>query len=506
MTCRVFDRKPFTNRRGTALRATRHPPKRFVGAVQIEGIAFAHHGPIGSGLGSWSNNQSECEPQTVRHHATNPPKPLGYSSNPSYYARAHHGSPVSYLHTIAIVGVACSGGNPTGTALAGDRAADQSSDAEMDSKQPSFLFTEAPPVPEPVSFVRARDNVRMQAGNQAFDARQRDLFAVLGQDGSKQTVLHLRDGWTATANVTLFDRDFDWEPGEGVAKGFKSSDCGTHESLTILGFNEKREAWAWFNERPCFGQVVESKATPTPTAAPPRATELVQPGSTETINCPKSILTHSKTGETRQAVGGVVFVGPNRSGDGAATIRIRQGEFTGEIEPTCDPDRDVWAAEFSRTADLPVVNDEPVLLHFWATWCAPCVKELPDYDAFAAEVGPNRTYAISEDFEYDRAAQFLARKRLSFPGGFDTNQDILERMGGSEALPYTVVLLPDGDNMEVFTGVIDWNHDARIRALMMGTDESDQHERTTVGERAIEPPESPADANPEPLPEKRPNP
>src|SRR4051812_23752718 len=36
--------------------------------------------------------------------------------------------------------------------------------------------------------------------------------------------------------------------------------------------------------------------------------------------------------------------------------------------------------------DLKDLSGKPVILHFWATWCAPCVQELPDLDTYAKKI------------------------------------------------------------------------------------------------------------------------
>ncbi len=57
--------------------------------------------------------------------------------------------------------------------------------------------------------------------------------------------------------------------------------------------------------------------------------------------------------------------------------------------PFKDPDgEDTSLGDFSG---------KPMLVNLWATWCAPCVKELPTLDALAAKRGPIEVLAISQD-------------------------------------------------------------------------------------------------------------
>ena len=53
-----------------------------------------------------------------------------------------------------------------------------------------------------------------------------------------------------------------------------------------------------------------------------------------------------------------------------------------------------------RTLDLAALRGTPVLLNLWATWCAPCVKEMPLLDALAGEYdGRLRVLTVSQDMQ-----------------------------------------------------------------------------------------------------------
>ena len=59
------------------------------------------------------------------------------------------------------------------------------------------------------------------------------------------------------------------------------------------------------------------------------------------------------------------------------------------------------------------MKGKPLLVNLWATWCIPCVKELPALDALAAQNGAIQVVAVSEDMEGERVvAPFLAKRGL----------------------------------------------------------------------------------------------
>ena len=60
------------------------------------------------------------------------------------------------------------------------------------------------------------------------------------------------------------------------------------------------------------------------------------------------------------------------------------------------PDLTFQDAE-GRTLHLPAQIGHPLLVNLWATWCAPCVAELPTLDALAARKGGVQVIALSQD-------------------------------------------------------------------------------------------------------------
>jgi thiol-disulfide isomerase/thioredoxin len=51
-----------------------------------------------------------------------------------------------------------------------------------------------------------------------------------------------------------------------------------------------------------------------------------------------------------------------------------------------------------QSKELESENDQIILVNFWATWCAPCVKELPFFEAFNAQTNDVRVILVSLDF------------------------------------------------------------------------------------------------------------
>jgi len=106
-----------------------------------------------------------------------------------------------------------------------------------------------------------------------------------------------------------------------------------------------------------------------------------------------------------------------------------------------------WAMKFEQPAGgelaLASLKGQPLLLNFWATWCAPCVKELPLLDAFSKQhQGAGwRVLGLAVDSPTP-VRSFLGRMPLSFPVGLAGMEGVeLARSLGnpSGSLPFTVV-------------------------------------------------------------------
>jgi thiol-disulfide isomerase/thioredoxin len=99
-----------------------------------------------------------------------------------------------------------------------------------------------------------------------------------------------------------------------------------------------------------------------------------------------------------------------------------------------------------------------VLVNFWATWCVPCVKEIPSFSKIHAETGGDVAFVGLGIDSPDNIARFNERIRPSYPllaagaGGTD-----LVRAFGDEsgALPFTVLIGPDGRVVASHLGQVD---------------------------------------------------
>ena len=110
---------------------------------------------------------------------------------------------------------------------------------------------------------------------------------------------------------------------------------------------------------------------------------------------------------------------------------------------------------------LATLKGRIVILNFWATYCIPCRKEMPDLAAIQNEFGALGVQVIgvnTDDPESRKqVVQFVKETKVNFPIWLGGSTDHMRQFGLGEALPGTVLIGRDGRVKKVISGVVDQN-------------------------------------------------
>lgn len=119
---------------------------------------------------------------------------------------------------------------------------------------------------------------------------------------------------------------------------------------------------------------------------------------------------------------------------------------------------------------LSAFRGRPLLVNLWATWCAPCVAEMPTLDRLAGErAGAFKLLSVSQNMEGRRAVDpFFAKGGFKALEPYLDKENVLMRALKADTLPLTVFYDARGREQWRVTGSMDWAG-ARARKLLDDT-------------------------------------
>lgn len=106
-----------------------------------------------------------------------------------------------------------------------------------------------------------------------------------------------------------------------------------------------------------------------------------------------------------------------------------------------------------------------VLINFWATWCGPCVREMPDIEALYEEYGAEDQVvilAVNSGESEKTVDSFIKQNNIPFPVAYDTDDDISYAYGIT-SIPRTVIFNKDGTVSADLTGSLSSGNYQRLK-------------------------------------------
>jgi thiol-disulfide isomerase/thioredoxin len=117
---------------------------------------------------------------------------------------------------------------------------------------------------------------------------------------------------------------------------------------------------------------------------------------------------------------------------------------------------DFTVSDSQRTVTLSQLRGKPVILNFWATWCPPCVEEVPSLVELQKKLGDKVTIlAVSEDADQNAVNQFVRDHNVDLLTVRDPKQTA-NALYGTFKFPETYVIDRDGKIVRKFIGATDW--------------------------------------------------
>lgn len=123
--------------------------------------------------------------------------------------------------------------------------------------------------------------------------------------------------------------------------------------------------------------------------------------------------------------------------------------------------------ETGRPVSLGAFRGKVVFLNVWATWCQPCIAEMPALAALYKQVGSNPRLAFLSVAKDDSPTlhRFLAKEKLPFPVHRLPEGSEIE--GTGTAVPVTLIAGRDGRILTRIVGAADWSDPSFVAELRM---------------------------------------
>ena len=134
----------------------------------------------------------------------------------------------------------------------------------------------------------------------------------------------------------------------------------------------------------------------------------------------------------------------------------------------CQPEKDTFFSKIKladlngETLDKEQFKNKIVILNLWATWCSPCVKEMPDLVKMQNELPDDFALLLASDESLEKIHQFKERRPLDLT--FTQIQTSVESLG-VYSLPTTFIIGKDGQLLETLVGAREWDSPKQIEQL-----------------------------------------
>lgn len=151
----------------------------------------------------------------------------------------------------------------------------------------------------------------------------------------------------------------------------------------------------------------------------------------------------------------------------APAFRGRIGEFIPAAEPRPAPTQ-AFQDGGGREVTLADFRGKLLVVNLWATWCAPCIKEMPSLDRLRQKLAGTDAMVLALSSDRGGARQvepFLKKHDVEGLGIWVDPTGTLPRAFGARGLPTTILIGRDGNEIGRMEGEAEWDSEAALELV-----------------------------------------
>jgi len=121
--------------------------------------------------------------------------------------------------------------------------------------------------------------------------------------------------------------------------------------------------------------------------------------------------------------------------------------------------------EAGERVDLRTLDDKALFINIWATWCPPCIAEMPSIDKLYERTSGEIAFVVASGEPIDKITAFKKKNGYSFPV-FQIAGPLPEIMTKTNSIPATYIFSKDRKLLVNHTGGKNWARESFIKELL----------------------------------------
>lgn len=155
---------------------------------------------------------------------------------------------------------------------------------------------------------------------------------------------------------------------------------------------------------------------------------------------------------------------PGTGDNATSAIGTSQGtDLAAFADPSGDPTATMFQTLDGQALELSAFAGKKVFLNYWATWCAPCIREIPSIARAAEELEPEGyVFLLASDESLDKISEFLSDRE--FEGNFIKLNGFFGGHG-IDAVPSSLLYDAQGVLIGSWPGAFEWDSPDMLASL-----------------------------------------